>query len=311
MGEPEGLGGDLFELGVSHHTCADRAIGLLQAGAVALPDVLPHVFLDDDHLDFRDLDQPPVSGTCPYCGREGQMTDEHVWPRWVSKLLREHFGTFDPRKSKGPVSRETIKLLTRLCESCNGNWLDVLETDVKPILAPMIVPKAAYKDLNPSEQRLLAVWAYKTALMFDLADQHGPRVPAYHHELLRIRREVPNNVRVWIGAYNRDWAVRLHVADLTIGQDSSKPNARVFTFTAFRVLFQVFIAFPWGSLTLASSQHHISDLYAESGLHSLTPSTGRTIRWPLNGVAFNDEAMDVLAGRFDHYETRLLRPGDA
>lgn len=73
---------------------------------------------------------------CSFCGRtERPLTEEHVWPVWVPKLLRckygsDHFvhirstGNETTGLWKAPVLKVTTKCV---CDKCNDDWLSEFE----------------------------------------------------------------------------------------------------------------------------------------------------------------------------------------
>jgi len=123
---------DLELLGVAHRACANVTRQRLEAQEVELSDVrLPIIVSDDgdDPPELPALHLPPAVGTCPFCGRE-DTTDEHVWPKWISRELAT-LGLARP-----------INITVPVCKRCNERWLSVLENDVAPILRPMIRGRA-------------------------------------------------------------------------------------------------------------------------------------------------------------------------
>jgi hypothetical protein len=72
-------------LGYAHRACLDRARQRLEAGAVPLPANLPRALLDEPDEDPPPLHRPPTGESCPFCGSDGPLSDEHVWPKWLSR----------------------------------------------------------------------------------------------------------------------------------------------------------------------------------------------------------------------------------
>jgi hypothetical protein len=107
-----------------------------------------------------------------FCGADDRrLSDEHVFADWitdvagfrgkpVSHYLDRYDGTVvefrrEPFQSKVKV----------VCEPCNNGWMSGLETRTKPVLGPMIIGQEQM--LRTRDQRLLAFWAVKTALMVE------------------------------------------------------------------------------------------------------------------------------------------------
>jgi hypothetical protein len=198
--DPDRLFGPGLELlGVAHRACVDLARQRLEAHEVGLPDELPRLIADEAVGDLPVLHLPPTSGRCAFCG-DTEVTDEHVWPKWISRKLGGRHG-FIIASPHGPRLRRHLGMTAPVCMACNNRWLSVLEKDVQPILGPLIFGKE--RSLPPDEQRLLATWAVKTALMLDLGSDR-PIIPTGFYHDFRLRRGPLPNYLVWIGAY-RDW----------------------------------------------------------------------------------------------------------
>lgn len=286
----------LFLLGFAHRQCADRARERLMDGTVELPEDLPTVVLEDVSDDPpENLDLPPRPDQCPFCQGTGPLTDEHIWPVWMIQEFRQinRGAPFTIGKGDGPARpTRSLDLTVPVCDECNNRWLSVLETDVAPILRPMI--HGTDCDLTPAEQRFLATWAAKTAMTLNLLDPATAFIPlGYYHELRQQRRALPSMV-VWIGAYSgKRWATWAHQRPLHIGDPRpERPNACLTTFTAFRVVFQVLGHFTSGGATLKQGR------LASLALHAIWPPRRETLRWPRDRLAFGDDALDELAESF-------------
>ena len=75
---------------------------------------------------------------CFFCGpTENKITEEHVWPLWVSELLRGKYGSdhFIHVRSTGSDTTglwksSNLKVTTKtVCDRCNNNWLSAFEND--------------------------------------------------------------------------------------------------------------------------------------------------------------------------------------
>jgi hypothetical protein len=277
---------DLELLGVAHRACLQLARQRLEAQQVDLPDVLPRLIVDREVGELPALHLPPPPGRCGFC-RATYVTDEHVWPRWISRQLGGHDG-FTMSSPHGPRRTRSLDITASVCVTCNNRWLSVLERDIQPILGPLIDGKE--RTLVPHEQRLLATWAVKTALMLDLGSG-TPLIPTGFYYDLRLRRcPLPGQV-VWLGAYrDSQYAVWASHQPLHVGISTSEPpNAYVSTFTAFRAVFQVV-----GHLTRGNM--HVDDRrLLAAALARIWPPRDEPIDWPPQKLAFGDESLAELA----------------
>ena len=161
----------------------------------------------------------------------------------MSQLLSSNGFTIS--SPHGPRRRRSIDFTAQVCRTCSNRWLAVLEHDVKPLLGSLL--QGRDQSLLSAAQRLLATWAVKTALMLDLSGGRPLISTGFYHDFRLQRSPLPSHI-VWIGAYRDSthaaWARHggLHVG---ISADEP-PNAFSTTFTAFRVVFQIFGHFTRG-----------------------------------------------------------------
>ena len=100
---------------------------------------------------------------------ENPLTEEHLWPTWVSKLLKGKYGSdhFVHVRSTGDSTTglwksPDLKVTTdEICKRCNNEWLSVLENEqVEPIATPLILDQGG-DVIELSDQWILATWACK------------------------------------------------------------------------------------------------------------------------------------------------------
>jgi hypothetical protein len=276
---------DLYLLGFAHRNCRDLAARRLAAGEIALPDNLLPVRAELDQSELPALHLPPPLDRCPFCNGDAE-TDEHVFPGWISRLLSARGGLIDKGSAHGRKLPK-IDRTARCCEACNNEWLSVLENDVSTILGPMI--RGDDRQLEPNEQKLLATWALKTAIMLDLTSGN-PTVPTGFFHLLRQRREPFESAIVDIGAYiDSSWAAWAQLRPLHIGIEATeRPNGVVVTMLVGRVTFQVVAHFALGDLAIESR------IYKDA-LARICPPNPNPLEWPPNRLAFGDEWITLLA----------------
>jgi hypothetical protein len=277
----------LFLLGVAHRDCAPEARRRLEAQEVELPDELPTLLVDEEVGDLPALHLAPTGGFCAFCGGV-DSTDEHVFPKWVSEELNK-LAPMEMTTDYGKQSVRSLEMTTRICATCNNGWLSVLENDVRTVLAPLIGGRE--RTLSVDEQRRLATWAAKTALMLDLASG-APVIPSgFYYEFRQLRTPLRSQV-VWLGAYlGNKKAVSAEHRGLHIGiGEDELPNGFVTTFSVFRVVFQVF-----GYFTVDSASMNDTRLL-NAALAPIWPPQGEELDWPRGRLAFGDEALAELAG---------------
>jgi hypothetical protein len=152
---------------------------------------------------------------CFFCGPTvNSLTEEHVWPRWVSRLL---FGKYDSNhfvnvRSTGDSttglwrSRNIDVTTETVCSSCNNVGLSSFEnTKIKPIATPLITANNEAV-LSPGDQWKLAAWAHKMALLLEVAIPPNERAPLFFTpaERQQFRDTTLANERVRIFLSNYD-----------------------------------------------------------------------------------------------------------
>lgn len=234
----------MFVLGAAHRLCSARARTRIEDGPVVSTEGLPVLtaeFGDRLPLLAYTLHQPVQADMCPFCDETEDLTDEHVWPDWFSRLLVARGAVLS-----GPdVGNGKINITVPVCRSCNNTWMSVIEKDTRDLLIKMFDAATGKIDpfqLTATEQTQLAKWAVKTAYLIDAYTQ--PAVPrGYLHEFALHR--APNAaIFVWVAGFTpHSPAVGEKRALDFLGRDgkptNNSPNAFVVTFTILHVLFQV------------------------------------------------------------------------
>ena len=163
----------------------------------------------------------PVSRTaevsrrsCFFCGQTRRLTNEHVWPQWISGLLcgpsdnymhytRRVTATGDATTPTRPSRHLNVTTKT-VCRDCNSGWLSDFENRFKPLATPLIVgERTVALALSPESRALLAAWAYKMAMLLDVAHPSRSREFYTPSDRLLFRRTslAHGFVHVFLGRY--------------------------------------------------------------------------------------------------------------
>lgn len=154
---------------------------------------------------------------CIFCQDDGKLTKEHVIPKWLGDVLyrvqpptgrspsgKRFTHRFNPGPDDNSPSREwstdELDLVTKtVCTQCNNGWLHDLETKARPVLTRLIMGETTA--LSSDEQKMIATWGYKTALLFQLLrEENAQAIPHDRfHELFALRHPTPE-ARLWLGA---------------------------------------------------------------------------------------------------------------
>jgi len=112
---------------------------------------------------------------CTLCGERRPRAREDVIPKWLAKEFggKSSFVQHRWDSAEGQVIRHRPRRYgsaaaykyPNVCGPCNNEWLKDIEDEAEPVLRGMV--RSQPQVLDPDAQRVLSVWAYKTALLFD------------------------------------------------------------------------------------------------------------------------------------------------
>lgn len=141
---------------------------------------------------------------CLFCGSE-EMTEEHLIPGWVFRaiqrtrrprvnVLRHHLpeNEFDDYFGHRQDTAQVV------CGACNSGWISRLDNAASQVLKPLIRGEGPVL-LDPSDQRDIAAWCLKIALVNDVAARKGPSRLRQHAAELMESGEAPAFFEVWHG----------------------------------------------------------------------------------------------------------------
>lgn len=235
---------------------------------------------------------------CLFCGHANDsLTEEHVWPAWISKLLKGKYGSdhFVHIRSTGDHTAglwraHVLKVTTKtLCATCNNVWLGAFENDViKPIATPLILGEPV-DIIRPAEQERLAAWAYKMALLLEVAVPHKERSAEFFTRAERLdfrKTTMPNeHVRVFLAnfKYGQEPAHAHQQQHLVTRRDDQITfQRRICTITAGCMALQVFAIrrVDTGKLAYATSEMEVEfQGRAQTAIAQIWPPTSNAVRW--------------------------------
>jgi hypothetical protein len=151
-------------------------------------------------------------GRCIFCPHEGELTVEDALPKWIGRAfarrspeppgdwttsrVRIRPGQPDQVHTK-KVGNPSVYKLPVVCRECNGGWMKALEDEVKPFLEGMIFGDSQGIELSRDQEHALAVWATKTAILYDLLEPDttiAALFPDYYREGSNLASSTP---QVW------------------------------------------------------------------------------------------------------------------
>jgi hypothetical protein len=162
------------------------------------------------------MNQQGSGRACIFCGATDDLTKEHLWPSWFNKVLpnvHTHRVTLErPGEEASSWVRSNIadQEIAYVCGTCNHGWMSGLERAVKPSLIPMF--RGRHYTLDQPQQRALAAWAFKTAIIGEYLDPPNAVIPFEVRSAL-VRRssdlpefgEPPRGATVFLAGIDPRW----------------------------------------------------------------------------------------------------------
>jgi hypothetical protein len=225
---------------------------------------------------------------CIFCGGR-PLTREDYNPRWLLKrgLIEPGFShtlhyadqrelnpvtgksraiaTGSYTKARGDPLTQTLKVV---CRTCNNGWMSRLQSEVIPIMTPLITDY--WPAIMIAEAVKLATWAATYTMVIEFAHILTVAVPRDEREYLRLHQAPPSNWIVCFGLYGGPksnsafWHRSAAYSREGIFHKDTKPNVQTTTFTVGGILFHV--------LSCPAEIAPLPDQYAEE--------LGLTLLWP-------------------------------
>ncbi|HTD50964.1 MAG TPA: hypothetical protein VK771_10210 [Acidimicrobiia bacterium] len=216
--------------------------------------------------------------TCIFCDRPVGST-EYLWPEWLCRRLTDNRHFWRAQRQEvhadslliAQMRHEVDLTVDCLCEQCTRGWMQRLDDDVSGFLISMI--EGNHARLSPRQQRLLARWAAKTAVVTEYVYDDPVLTPRPVREYLR-RVGVHPGTQVLVGRYDGADRLLAHERDLfrrTI--DDTVYHLSQSTLVIGKVLIQVF-ADPWRENAPQPAEDTTSFLVP------LVPTSSHKVVWP-------------------------------
>jgi hypothetical protein len=144
---------------------------------------------------------------CIFCGAS-PTTNEHVFSGWTHKYML-------PRKSQKAKSYVAVQHIDRVvgadlklpgpvrdwqvkcvCGPCNNVWMSQSDTDVEPLMKPLILGQPT--QLFEKDCQQIAIWAVLKSMVV-----HNKWVHHTRRKFLKKAKKPPKDWGVWIANYQR------------------------------------------------------------------------------------------------------------
>lgn len=215
---------------------------------------------------------------------------EHVFGQWTAKYLPTD-GTYVLAPGIAQPGERTPAAGTLagiyqpriVCQKCNSTWLGLIEQRAEDAgLGVMIRPQRGDVSLtiDLDQQRAIATWASKVALMTPYLYRHPEWVWPPHLTAFRYADRSPDDFAVWLGTY----AGTGPYSSIQPGRVRDAPiPGRTVTFYLGHALFQVFLG-EGGSPYTSRSPDMTSSRDGQAVVLRLWPPRDAPIAWPTVAV---------------------------
>lgn len=156
-----------------------------------------------------------MAGICIFCGKEGNLSKEHLWPSWLGKMyLRKG----DEKHTRGAQTLLNKKLLNDgtyerpghlftlknrvVCQDCNSGWMSEVENETKPLLLNMIGGKEI--EITYVDIQKLAFWIALKIVTAEFAnkDENIYVTPHIERRVMMDERKIPPFFNIFVGTHS-------------------------------------------------------------------------------------------------------------
>jgi hypothetical protein len=241
-----------------------------------------------------------MASGCIFCGTS-PTTNAHIFRKgWIEQVYpgAEGFGHRHQRHGEGgfDVHRVTPQIdfkVNRVCESCNGGWMDRLDHAAEDLFAHAAATVAANLRIDKhADKELLARWCLLIGVLFDQMQANPVVSKRVHRELYEDR--MPDNVFVWLLRTDPpEWEVTGFGEPSELREVATNaPHAYLVSFGVKHLVAQVYVADDaMPAMSFDRSQN-------ASILRQLWPAPMTPFIWP-PPLAFKWEERDRLNKMFN------------
>lgn len=220
---------------------------------------------------------------CIFCGG-APVTNEHVYSReWIKRIFP---GRHDQVLAYLPSGQQPVwhqftahgpEVVARcVCRDCNNGWMNDLDLLAQPVLEPL-VSSLERRLLSLEDQRVLATWATKIAMVLDYAPKPLGIVKPAAHKRLYDERLPPNEAYVWLAARSGTDPFLDDYVGFKTGPPPMQYRMYVASIQVGYAVFQVFLPDP------DSNWLPIREGFADSVIQ-LWPLTFKPVSWTPAGI---------------------------
>jgi hypothetical protein len=237
---------------------------------------------------------------CAFCPETAKLSLEHLWSAWMDELFpgRKRFTDLDEegRVIRERYTKELDATAKVVCENCNNGWMSNLESQhAKPAMMELITGKVDIP-ISKSRARSIALFAFKTAVVFDHCNRSDP--PFFQRSSRHLFAKslvIPFGVSMWMTGFlpigKGAALVRRHE-----GQLSATKSLKLYvcTYSVGHLVFQVVACRQQTGMFIPFSPQRSYENLAIP----FFPHLPRGISWPPDDVLRTDSEFEEFASRW-------------
>ncbi len=186
-----------------------------------------------------------VRHQCLFCDSRANSRED-VMPVWIQRKRQGARAiSLDGFSGQRPIIKQGLKRTFKIscvCVGCNSGWMSRLETETKPILAPLMDDLSL--PLNGRHQFTLAKWAMKTSMTGETLGNRKERTQFYTREQaieFKNSWKFPGHTLVSMGRYTGKYELGFFCVEAwdKLPTDPTAIKAYITTILTGKVVFQV------------------------------------------------------------------------
>jgi hypothetical protein len=243
---------------------------------------------------------------CVFCEQPRKISGEHVWPKWIRKVLHPETGSYTATRSivdplgqvvssdSWPAGSPYDTQVKAPCRDCNHGWMNGIEVAARDVLTDLMLNKGRPL-ITKKEQLSLSRWATKTAMMLQFLQPKARLIPDGDLTRFYKSQRPISGSRISIIAYSGPLPgdVYRHVAlhnrsSQRFGGAIPEPDGYLSTFVVGRVAFQLH------GKTGPTRQETVIAV-DPAVRHQIWPYPQRSLSWPTQEIIRSvDGLMNVM-----------------
>jgi len=156
-----------------------------------------------------------MARACIFCEKEGDLSKEHLWPNWLSKMYLRKGDEKHTFGSRTYLNKEIVRdgvyerpghlfsLKNRVvCQTCNNGWMSKVENDTKPIILRMI--NGEKHKITNAELNLFSFWIAMKVVTAEFAEKKEALdvTPLTERQEMMNDRKMPSFFNLFIGVHS-------------------------------------------------------------------------------------------------------------